>query len=329
MSAAARSAWARSARGILPRWWATWRMRTCRCARRHAWRWDAWASTRRPRCSSSGSGTGRAPERAAAAQGLARLSSEALGELETCLEPGASEPVVVEALGILARTSVPRLEPRVLQLAESPSPGVRLAALRAVVRGCPARGPRSHSSAALADRHTPIQAEALELLVRRGGEKSVATLVAMLGTADSLRFHVIRALGQCRAQAAAARLRELFPECGPHEQLQIVSSLIRIAPAWLPEFLLGAAGIARSRHAPRRRPGPRRDRGLRARAGAARPGGRSRLGHPPLRRARPRQAADGGDAATCCSRSRATWSRWWRPRPGPRWSSRRPPLGAA
>jgi HEAT repeat protein len=49
---------------------------------------------------------------------------------------------------------------------------------------------------------------------------------------------VIRALGQCRVQAAAARLRDLFPQCGPHEQLQIVSSLLRIAPAWLPEFLL-------------------------------------------------------------------------------------------
>jgi HEAT repeat protein len=91
---------------------------------------------------------------------------------------------------------------------------------------------------ALAERHMPIQAEALDLLVRRGGEKSVTTLVAMLGTADSLRFHVIRALGQCRAQPAAVRLRDLFPQCGPHEQLQIVSSLLRIAPPWLPEFLL-------------------------------------------------------------------------------------------
>ena len=34
------------------------------------------------------------------------------------------------------------------------------------------------------------------------------------------------------------RLRDLFPQCGPHEQLQIVSSLLRIAPAWLPDFLL-------------------------------------------------------------------------------------------
>jgi HEAT repeat protein len=180
---------------------------------------------------------GEPPERAAAAQGLAMLSPEALGELETCLESSSAEPVVVDALGILALTSVPRLEPRVLQLTESPSPAVRLSALRAAARASGSR-PEVALLRALADQHTPIQAEALELLVRRGGDKSVATLIAMLGTADSLRFHVIRALGQCRAQAAAVRLRGLFPECGPHEQLQIVSSLIRIAPAWLPEFLL-------------------------------------------------------------------------------------------
>ncbi|MGH7580673.1 MAG: HEAT repeat domain-containing protein, partial [Gemmatimonadales bacterium] len=91
---------------------------------------------------------------------------------------------------------------------------------------------------ALADRHQPIQTEALELLVRRGGDRSVATMIALLGTADSLRFHVIRALGHCRAQAAAARLRDLYRECGPHEQLQVVWSLLRIAPPWLSEFLL-------------------------------------------------------------------------------------------
>jgi HEAT repeat protein len=181
---------------------------------------------------------GEPPERAAAAQGLAKLSPEALAELETCLESGGAEPVVVEALGILALRSVPRLEARVLQLTESPSPAVRLAALRAAARASGSR-PEVALLRALADQHAPIQTEALDLLVRRAGDRSVATLAAMLGTADSLRFHVIRALGQCRAQPAAARLRNLFPECGPHEQLQIVSSLIRIAPAWLPEFLLG------------------------------------------------------------------------------------------
>ena len=180
---------------------------------------------------------GEPPEQSAAAQGLARLSPEALVELDACLETGAAEPVMVEALGVLARVPVPMLETRVLQLTESASANVRLAALRAASR---TPGARSEIALlrALADRHAPIQAEALELLVRRGGEKSVATLVAMLGTADSLRFHVIRALGQCRAEGAAARLRDLFPQCGPHEQLQIVSSLLRIAPVWLPTFLL-------------------------------------------------------------------------------------------
>jgi HEAT repeat protein len=180
---------------------------------------------------------GEPEERAAAGQGLSQLSPEVLGELDGCLAPGAAEPVVVEALGVLARTPVSALEPRVLALAESRSPGIRLAALRAASR---IAGSKAEITLlrALADRHLPIQAEALDLLVRRGGEKSVTTLVAMLGTADSLRFHVIRALGQCRAQAAAVRLRDLFPQCGPHEQLQIVSSLLRIAPPWLPDFLL-------------------------------------------------------------------------------------------
>ncbi len=176
-------------------------------------------------------------EQAAAAQGLARMSPEALGEIDSCLELGTAEPVMLEALAVLARTSVPAMEPRVLQLTESPSPALRLAALQAAAR-IPGAKSEVALLRALADRHQPIQAEALELLVRRAGDRSVATMVALLGSADSLRFHVIRALGHCRAQAGAVRLRDLYPECGPHEQLQIVWSLLRIAPPWLPQFLL-------------------------------------------------------------------------------------------
>ena len=180
---------------------------------------------------------GEPPEQAAAAQGLSRLSPEALGELDSCLEPGTAEPVMVEALAVLARTPVPALEPRVLQLTESPSAALRLAALRAAARVAGAKS-EVVLLRALADRHQPIQAEALELFVRRSGDRSVATMVALLGSADSLRFHVIRALGHCRAQAGAARLRDLYPECGPHEQLQIVWSLLKIGPPWLSQFLL-------------------------------------------------------------------------------------------
>jgi HEAT repeat protein len=180
---------------------------------------------------------GEPPEQAAAAQGLARLSPESLEELDSCLQAGTAEPVVVEALGVVARTPVPALEPRILQLTESLNAGIRLAALRATARIAGAKA-EVVLLRALADRHQPIQTEALQLLVRRGGDRSVATLAALLGTADSLRFHVIRALGHCRATAAAARLRDLYPECGPHEQLQIVWSLLRIAPPWLADFLL-------------------------------------------------------------------------------------------
>ena len=123
---------------------------------------------------------GEPPEQAAAAQGLARLSPDALGELDGCLEQGAAEPVVVEALGVLARTPVPALDPRVLALAESRSAGVRLAALRAASR-IPGSRAEVALLRALADRHVPIQAEALDLLVRRGGEKSVTTLVGHAG----------------------------------------------------------------------------------------------------------------------------------------------------
>jgi HEAT repeat protein len=175
-------------------------------------------------------------EQAAAAQALGRLSAEALAELGTCLEPGCPASVMVHALEVLARHPVPALEGRILQLAEERDPEIRLAALKAAVW---VSGPRSDVLLlrALADRHQTIQREALELLVRRGGERSVATLIALLGTADSLRFHVIRALGHCRAPGAAAKLRDLYPECGPHEQLQIVWSLLRIRPPWLTEFL--------------------------------------------------------------------------------------------
>ncbi len=180
---------------------------------------------------------GEPPEQAAAGQGLARLSPEVLGELDSCLEPGTADPVMVEALAVLARTPVSALEPRILQLAESRSADVRLAALRATARIAGAKSDVLLLRA-LADRHQPIQTEVLELLVRRGGDRSVATMVALLGSADSLRFHVIRALGHCQAQAGATRLRDLYPECGPHERLQIVWSLLRIGPPWLSEFLL-------------------------------------------------------------------------------------------
>ena len=175
-------------------------------------------------------------EQVAAAQALGRLSAEALADLETCLRPESDDALLVLALDLLASRPVPAFEAQVLGLAEDRRPPVRRAALRAAAR-LPGARPDVLLLRALADRDQPTQVDALELLVSRGGEQSVAVLVAMLGTADSLRFYVIRALGQCRAKRAAAKLRSLFPDCGPYEQLQIVTALMRIAPPWIGEFL--------------------------------------------------------------------------------------------
>jgi HEAT repeat protein len=140
------------------------------------------------------------------------------------------------SLKILADRPVRALESAVFRLAEDRRPAVRRAGLRAAAR---LDGSRSDVLLlrALADRSQATQVEALDLLVSRGGEQSLAVLTAMLGTADSLRFHVIRALGQCRAARAADKLRAMFGECGPHERLQIVAALAQIAPPWLGEFL--------------------------------------------------------------------------------------------
>ncbi len=179
---------------------------------------------------------GEPPEQAAAVQALTQLSVEALGELEGCLQPDTDEAVAAHALEVLSRCRVQALEARVVRLTESRSPAVRGAALRAAAQ-IPGAAVDVLLLRALADRHTPIQRQALELLVRRGGERSVATMVALLGTADSLRFHVIRALGHCRAPSAAEPLRSLYSRCGPHEQLQVVWSLVRIGPPWITAFL--------------------------------------------------------------------------------------------
>jgi len=184
---------------------------------------------------------GEPAEQAAAAQALGRLSTTALAELESCFRGDTPEAVLTLALQVLAERPVAAFEPAVLRLAEDRRPAVRRAGLRAA-----ARIPGSRTDVlllrALADRHQATQVEALDLLVSRGGTQSVTMLVALLGTADSLRFHIIRALGHCRASAAAPKLRAVFADCGPHEQLQIVAALIRIAPAWIAEFLRDRLG---------------------------------------------------------------------------------------
>jgi HEAT repeat protein len=181
--------------------------------------------------------SGEPVEQAAAAQGLSLLPLAALHELEPCLDGGMDEGTIARALDVLAARPHALFEGRILDLAGSRSVPLRRAALRAAAQ---LEGSRAEVTLirALADRNQPVQLEALELLVRRGGERTTATLAALLGTGDSLRYHVIRALGHLRATTAAGKLRALYPECSLHERLEIVTALIRIAPPDLGDFLL-------------------------------------------------------------------------------------------
>lgn len=180
---------------------------------------------------------GEPVERNAAVQAFTLLPAQALAELAPCLAPGATEELTLRALDALAARPHALFEARLLELAASRSIEMRRGALRAVAR---LAGSKAEVTLirALADRDLPVQIEALELLVRRGGDKAEATLLAMLGARDSLRYHVIRALGHLKAAKAATRLRSLYPECGPYERVEIVWALIRIAPPDLAEFLL-------------------------------------------------------------------------------------------
>jgi HEAT repeat protein len=175
-------------------------------------------------------------EQVAAAQALAMLPGSALQELESCLLPSASEAIKVRALEVLGNLPSEIFESQILELTRANSSNLRRAALRAAAQ-LPGSRAEVALIRALADRNQPVQLEALELLVRRGGAQAVTTLVALLGAGDSLRYHVIRALGHLQASEATGKLLALYEECGPHERLEILWALIRIAPPQLWNFL--------------------------------------------------------------------------------------------
>jgi HEAT repeat protein len=170
---------------------------------------------------------GESPEQAAAVEALAELPEEALQALEPCLGPGVPEPVTAGALEVLSRRGVPGFEARIAELTRHPSPAIRRGAIRAAAQ-LPGAKAEVLLIRALADRHQPIQVEALDLLVERDHGKTIPTLAALLAADDSLRHHVIRALGQMRAIEAAPQLESLYSQCRPHEQVEIVLAMTRI-----------------------------------------------------------------------------------------------------
>ena len=179
---------------------------------------------------------GGAEERAEAAAALGRLPVEALQPLCACLDPRAGDDIVVAALDAVRLAEAGAFEADVLALARTPSPAIRVAALRAAA-ALPGARTEVALFRALGDRDERVQIEVLELLVERGGNKTGATLIALLSAADSLRFRVIRALGRLRVTEAAAKLEALYAEAPLHERVEILRALTAIAPVGVTDLL--------------------------------------------------------------------------------------------
>jgi HEAT repeat protein len=175
-------------------------------------------------------------ERLAAVEALSEFPADALQMLERCLAPEVPQPVMVAALEVLSRRGVIWFEARISELARHPSPVIRRGAIRAAAQ---LSGTKAEVVLirALGDSYAPIQLEALDLLVQRDHAKTVKTLAALLAAADSLRCHVIRALGQMRAVEAVPQLESLYNHCGRHEQIEIVLAMTRIGGHHIAGFL--------------------------------------------------------------------------------------------
>lgn len=175
-------------------------------------------------------------ERDALIEGLSRMPVESLVSLAPFLAAGQPEPVAMAALAVVEATECAALAADVAELLATDRPEVRLAALRAA--GVLGNLEADRYLVPLLDDPDPgIRVEAIEVLARRGHEGLAPRLAPMLEMDDLVRYHAIRALGRLRAGEAAGPLRHLFSRAHTHEQIEIVSALIRIAPSWIVEFL--------------------------------------------------------------------------------------------
>ncbi len=180
---------------------------------------------------------GSSAERAAAAAALTRLPQEVHQPiLLPLLDIGTDDSVLLPVLGALAETHSLVLEDRILHLSGQVTGSIRRAALKAVAR---IPGPRAEVLLlrGLADRDQGLQFESLDLLVGRGGDRVRTTLLALLGANDSLRYHVIRALGRLGRSEAVPPLIGLFPSVALHERIEILNALARLGGAAAHQFL--------------------------------------------------------------------------------------------
>ncbi len=179
---------------------------------------------------------GEPEERAAAVEALAEFPPVALQGLGSCLDPQVPMPVMAAALEVLSRRSLPQFESQLVELAKHQSPIIRRGAIRALSR-VPGTKAEVVLIRAMADSHAEVRVQALDLLVKRDQAKIVPKLAALLQANDSLRSHVIRALGQMRAIEVVPILESLYRDCSSHEQVEIVVAMTKIGGPRIVEFL--------------------------------------------------------------------------------------------
>jgi len=178
-------------------------------------------------------GQGTPPESIAAAEALGSMPGQSLVALAPYLE---DEHKVLPALEILEAARSPLFPDKILELLDAMQAPVRRAALRVLVHHDEVDA-EDRLVRKLQDPDESVRIEAVELLVRNGSTRAVPALSSLLGLANDLRYHAIRALGRLRAEAAAPELERLFASATGHERLEIVAALIRIGAPGLLAFL--------------------------------------------------------------------------------------------
>jgi HEAT repeat protein len=185
---------------------------------------------------------GEGPDRDAAAMALGRMDSEAL---EPALRPlfraDTEESLQVRLLRIVEQSGCRAFDGEIQEMAQFASPALRRSALRVVGQMRGSR-PEVLLLRALADRDESLQFEALDLLARRTADRVPDTLLALLNVNDSLRYHVIRALGRLGLPDAVGPLETLFSAAQPHEQIEIIIAMGAIAAPGVLHFLRECLG---------------------------------------------------------------------------------------
>jgi len=176
-------------------------------------------------------------ERDAAAAALGHMPAQDLElSLAPFLQSDVDEAVRLRAIRVVEHSGCRAFDPEILEMAHAASPALRRAAFRVVGQ---MEGSRAEVVLlrALADPVESVQTEVLDLLAKRPGGRTLATLLALLNTNDSLRYHVIRALGRLGAAQAAGPLQSLYGSALLHEKIEILAALANIASPATVEFL--------------------------------------------------------------------------------------------